>query len=105
MAKEAEPGPSRAEAETPKIDTHWTAWFIELDYTIPVAVPDFAPNVGLRTAIENEIQVRGKFEFNGGYKDFLGKHVIVTGQLQQGAEPTNLGDAQLETTKSKPSVR
>jgi hypothetical protein len=63
-------------------------------------VPNYdAPRSGLRTEIEHEIQVRGEFEFDGTYKHLEGKHVMVTGPLGQGAEPSNLGDAQLETTK------
>ena len=84
--------------ETPKVDTHWTAWFIKLDYATPMIVPDFHSGA-LRTKIEYEIQVRGKFEFDGTYKRLKGRHVVVTGPLGQGAEPSNLGDAQIETTK------
>ena len=86
--------------ETPKLDNHWTAWFIKLDYATPMIVPNFDTwPIGLQTKIELEIQVRGKFEFDGTYKRLRGQHVIVTGPLGQGAEPTNLGDAQIETTK------
>jgi hypothetical protein len=88
--------------ETPKIDSRWTAWFIKLDYATPMIVPNLdSPASGLRTKIEYEIQVRGKFEFDGTYKNLKGKHVLVTGPLGQGAEPSNLGDAQLETTEIK----
>ncbi len=88
--------------ETPKIDSHWKAWFVRLDYATPMIVPtpEFANN-DLRTKIEYEIQVRGRFEFDGTYEHLKGKHVTVTGPLGQGAEPTNLGDAQLETTEIK----
>ena len=83
--------------ETPKIDDRWTAWFIKLDYPVAVHLPELDAFNREKTAVEHELQVRGRFEFDGTYRKLLGKHVIARGLLWVAMIGSDIGDANLDT--------
>jgi hypothetical protein len=44
------------------------------------------------------IQVRGKFELNGSYEQFRGRHIEVRGKLYEATAPSDETNAVLEAT-------
>jgi hypothetical protein len=80
--------------EHPKTDSHWYPWFLQLDYPIRIRFQDAnQPQTVLRN-----IQVRGKFELNGSYEQFRGRHIEVRGKLYEATAPSDETNAVLEAT-------
>ena len=80
--------------EHPKRDSHWYPWFVQLDYPMRIRFQE----ANRRQTVLRKIQVRGKFELNGSYKQFRGRHVEVSGKLYEGTAPSDETRAALDAT-------
>jgi hypothetical protein len=86
--------------ENPRTDSRWRAWVLDLDYVTPVAFVNSArpPVITERISIRR-VQVRGTRESNGGFEEFLNRHVAVEGKLWQPVFPTDIEDVILDAAE------
>ena len=78
----------------PRSDSHWYPWFIQLDYPIRIRFQ----NANRPRTVLRKIQARGKFEFDGGYEPFRGRHVEVSGKLYEAVAPSDEANPVLDAT-------
>ena len=79
-------------------DYQWTAWFLKLDSPLSVFLLD-DHDLPAGQTIEREVQLRGKLESNGGYREFLNRHVAVQGRFWRASGPADLGDITVNMTE------
>jgi len=83
-----------------RTDSRWKAWVLDLDYVIPVAFISYAkPNVIAQRISIKRVQVRGPRESNGGFEEFLNRHVAVEGKLWQPSLPSDIEDVIFDATE------
>src|SRR6266700_1447410 len=84
--------------ENPAKDTRWTAWFLKLDSPLSVFRLD-VHDLPAGQTIERQVQLRGHLESNGGYGQFLNRHVAVQGRFWRASGAADLDDISVNETE------
>src|SRR5205814_765460 len=84
--------------ENPAKDTRWTAWFLKLDSPVSVFLLN-EHDLPAGETKEREVQIRGVLERNGGYRQFLNRHVAVQGRFWRGGAPSDIDRVTVDMTE------
>jgi hypothetical protein len=84
--------------ENPARDVRWTLWFLELDFPLSVFLLNVYDLLDQESKV-HQVQLRGDLESNGGYREFLNRHVAAKGEFWRASNPPEIEDIAVARTE------